>query len=193
MSGNLIAPIDTEMKTQRLEAKQYIPLSNQHLQDGDITIIGACATSFPKEVYEPLWNALLQQCESRCLRIRSIWMAEKGDHAARAPLNEDTMLDDQSPNDLALDLLHMVKIYRDEFKPPIVGFGHSMHVAAGARTHASPILRFAHPDRSDHWPGHLQDWNTAHIRCLTAARHLGLTRRSREVLPKLRSDEAMAP
>ena len=44
---------------QQLEAKQYIPLSNQVPSDGDVTLIGASATTFPKEVYEPFWEALV--------------------------------------------------------------------------------------------------------------------------------------
>jgi hypothetical protein len=31
-----------------LAIKQYIPLDNQNPEDGDITIIGACANGFPK-------------------------------------------------------------------------------------------------------------------------------------------------
>ena len=59
-----------------LQAKQYIPKDNQHPQPGDATIIGLHANGFAKEVYEPMWEDLLQCAERQNLRIRSIWMAD---------------------------------------------------------------------------------------------------------------------
>ena len=62
-----------EEDVQYLEAKQYIPLSNQQPREGDVTIIGTCAVSFPKEMYEPFWDELLTKCGN----VRSIWSVDK--------------------------------------------------------------------------------------------------------------------
>lgn len=115
-----------EEDVQYLEAKQYIPLSNPYPQEGDITILGAHAVSFPKEVYEPLWDDLLEQCEHHGFRIRSIWVADASNQSASGILNENTQGDDPSFFDYPRDLLHMVNIFREEFPQPIVGIGHSM-------------------------------------------------------------------
>ncbi|RMD41644.1 hypothetical protein DV735_g3482, partial [Chaetothyriales sp. CBS 134920] len=44
--------------TPRLAVKQYIPLDNLKPSTGDVTLIGAHANGFPKELYEPLWEEL---------------------------------------------------------------------------------------------------------------------------------------
>ena len=116
--------------TQYLEAKQYTPLDNPEPRESDITIIGTCAVSFPKELYEPLWDDLLTHCEGRGLRIRSIWAVDKSDHGASGVLNENTQGDDPSFSDLSLDLLNMINLFRDHMTLPIVGIGHSMGATA---------------------------------------------------------------
>lgn len=82
--------------------------------------------SFPKEVYEPLWDDLFDHCESHGIGVRSIWTVDKSDHGASGILNEHTQSDDPSFSDLARDLLNMINIFRDEMTVPIVGVGHSM-------------------------------------------------------------------
>ncbi|KAK5110328.1 hypothetical protein LTR85_001281 [Meristemomyces frigidus] len=109
-----------------LEAKQYVPLNNPHPQVGDITILAAHAVSFPKELYEPLWDDLLGECERNGLRIRSIWIADASNQGASGVLNEHTQGDDPSFFDYPRDLLHMINLFREEFPQPIVGVGHSM-------------------------------------------------------------------
>lgn len=38
--------------------KQYQSIDNLYPQPGDITVIVAHATGFPKDVYEPLWSGI---------------------------------------------------------------------------------------------------------------------------------------
>jgi pimeloyl-ACP methyl ester carboxylesterase len=115
-----------ETAIQYLEVKQYTPLDNINPQADDATIIGTCATGFPKELYEPLWDSLLTRCSLQGLRIRSIWCVDKSDHGASGLLNEATQGDDPSFCDLARDILQLVNVFRSEFTSPIVGIGHSM-------------------------------------------------------------------
>lgn len=115
---------------QRLGAKQYTPLSNPSPKNGDVTIIGFHATSFPKELYEPMWDDLLALSESQGFRIRSIWIADASNQNASGVLNEQTLADDPSFLDYARDILHMTNVFREHMVSPIVGVGHSMGGAA---------------------------------------------------------------
>ena len=128
-----------EEDIQYLEAKQYIPLSNPHPQNGDITVLATHAVGFPKELYEPFFDVFLQQSSTHNFRIRSIWIAEASNQGASGVINERTQGDDPSPFDYPRDLLHMINLFREEFPSPIVGIGHSM--GATALTH----LAILHP------------------------------------------------
>lgn len=44
----------------KLCVKQYIPKSNPNPKEGDVTIIGAVADAYPKEILEPMWEVLLR-------------------------------------------------------------------------------------------------------------------------------------
>ncbi|KAI6844671.1 toxin biosynthesis protein-like protein [Hortaea werneckii] len=115
----------------KLEAKQYIPLSNPHPKPGDITILATHAVSFPKELYEPLWDDLLShtnhdETAAIAFRIRSIWVIDASNQGASGVLNEQVQGDDPSFFDLPRDLLHMINVHRSEFPQPIFGIGHSM-------------------------------------------------------------------
>jgi hypothetical protein len=77
-----------------LSAKQYIPL-NRTPQKGDITILAAHASAFPKELYEPLWEDLLKQSEKAGYGIRSIWMADVANQGASYVLNENKIGNDR--------------------------------------------------------------------------------------------------
>ena len=110
-----------------LAVKQYIPLSNLDPSPGDITIIGAHANGFPKELYEPLWDDLLSQSElSSAFRIRSIWIADAAHQGQSYVLNEDKLGNDPGWFDHTRDLLHFINLYRNEMPRPIFGVGHSM-------------------------------------------------------------------
>ena len=109
-----------------LAVKQYVPLDNSNARPGDITIIGAHANAFPKELYEPLWDDLLVRLEERKLRLRGIWIADVAQQGQSGLMNEDLLGNDPSWSDHPRDLLHMINLKRDEMPRPLVGIGHSM-------------------------------------------------------------------
>ncbi|KAI1319661.1 Alpha/beta hydrolase family-domain-containing protein [Xylariaceae sp. FL0255] len=111
----------------QLHVKQYTPKDNPDPQPGDITILGAHANGFPKELYEALWADLHAQSvgpKSR-FRIRAIWVADISNQGYSGQLNEDILGDDPCWHDLSRDLLHLTNIFRAEMPRPIIGVGHS--------------------------------------------------------------------
>ncbi|KAK3900425.1 peroxisomal membrane protein LPX1 [Staphylotrichum tortipilum] len=113
----------------RLAVRQYIPLDNANPQPGDVTIIGAHANAFPKELYEPLWDELYQRSAQSGIRIRSIWIADMWNQGQSGVLNEGIMGNDPSWFDHARDLTALINQKRDEMPQPLVGIGHSMGAA----------------------------------------------------------------
>ena len=113
-----------------LSVKQYTPKSNPHPQPGDITIIASQANAFPKELYEPLWDDLLNYSSNLNstgkppFRIRSIWMADVAHQGSSYALNEQHLGNDPSWFDHSRDLLNLVNQCR--MPEPIFGVGHSM-------------------------------------------------------------------
>ncbi|CAG8982712.1 hypothetical protein HYALB_00000993, partial [Hymenoscyphus albidus] len=107
-----------------LAVKQYTPLDNLEPQDGDVTIIGAHANGFPKELYEPLWEDLHAQSKKNGVRIRSIWISDVAHQGTSGVLNENLLGDDPSWMDGSRDLLHMINHFR--MPTPLVGMGHSL-------------------------------------------------------------------
>ena len=86
-----------------LEVKQYAPRSNPEPQVGDVTIIGAHSNAFPKELYEPLWDDLLQHAnKTGAFRIRSIWFADVASQGASGILNEDKVGNDRKHSKASL-------------------------------------------------------------------------------------------
>ncbi|KAL2258926.1 hypothetical protein VTK26DRAFT_7573 [Humicola hyalothermophila] len=113
----------------RLAVKQYIPLDNPNPQPGDVTIIGAHANGFPKELYEPLWDELHKRFAKTGTRIRAIWIADMWNQGQSGVLNERILGNDPSWSDHARDLTHLINMKRDEMPHPLVGVGHSMGAA----------------------------------------------------------------
>ncbi|KAL2004065.1 hypothetical protein VTN02DRAFT_570 [Thermoascus thermophilus] len=120
------ATADSQEATLHLAVKQYIPLDNPDPKPGDVTIIGAHANGFPKELYEPLWEEIHARSKRNGFRIRSIWMADVAHQGQSGVLNENLLGNDPSWFDHARDLLHLINLKRDEMPRPIVGLGHSM-------------------------------------------------------------------
>ncbi|KAF2223157.1 Alpha/beta hydrolase fold-1, partial [Elsinoe ampelina] len=110
----------------RLAVKQYIPHDNPNPQEGDITILGAHANGFPKELYEPLWDALHARLSSQGIKIRGIWIADAAWQGYSSVLNEDLLGNDPYWTDHARDLFLLVNHFPSEFQRPIIGIGHSM-------------------------------------------------------------------
>ncbi|KAJ9638722.1 uncharacterized protein PV06_02146 [Exophiala oligosperma] len=109
-----------------LAVKQYIPKDNPNPQPGDVTIIGAHANAFPKELYEPLWDDIHARSKKNGFRIRSIWIADVAQQGQSSVLNEKLLGNDPNWNDHPRDLLHMINMKRDLMPRPLVGIGHSM-------------------------------------------------------------------
>ncbi|KAJ4419519.1 hypothetical protein N0V85_001000 [Neurospora sp. IMI 360204] len=108
-----------------LSVKQYIPKSNPNPQPGDLTIIGAHANGFVKELYEPLWEDLAKALSTRGIRIRSIFIADAAWQGQSGLINESSLGNDPSWYDHARDLLCVVNALRREMPRPLVGIGHS--------------------------------------------------------------------
>lgn len=109
-----------------LAVKQYIPKDNPNPQPGDVTIIGAHANAFPKELYEPLWDDIHARSKKKGFRIRSIWIADVANQGHSSVLNEKLLGNDPNWNDHPRDLLHMINMKRDLMPRPLIGIGHSM-------------------------------------------------------------------
>ncbi|EXJ71726.1 uncharacterized protein A1O5_05535 [Cladophialophora psammophila CBS 110553] len=109
-----------------LAVKQYIPKDNPNPQPGDVTILGAHANGFPKELYEPLWDDIHARSKSHGFRIRSIWIADVAQQGHSSVLNERLLGNDPCWNDHPRDLLHLINLKRDQMPRPIIGIGHSM-------------------------------------------------------------------
>jgi hypothetical protein len=120
------AAADSQEEVFHLAVKQYIPKDNPNPQPGDITIIGAHANGFPKELYEPLWDDIHARSKKHGFRIRSIWIADVAQQGRSSVLNEQFLGNDPAWNDHPRDLLHMINIKRDLMPRPLIGIGHSM-------------------------------------------------------------------
>lgn len=109
-----------------LAVKQYIPKDNPNPRPSDVTIIGAHANAFPKELYEPLWDDIHARSKEHGFRIRSIWIADVAQQGQSSVLNEQLLGNDPGWFDHPRDLLHMINMKRDLMPRPIIGIGHSM-------------------------------------------------------------------
>ncbi|KAH7017229.1 Alpha/beta hydrolase family-domain-containing protein [Ilyonectria destructans] len=110
----------------KLAVKQYIPLNNGEPRPGDVTIIGAHANGFPKELYEPLWDDLQKRAASYGFRIRAIWAADCWNQGSSGIFNERILGNDPSWIDHSRDLMNLINQKQSEMPHPIVGIGHSM-------------------------------------------------------------------
>ncbi|KAG4433916.1 hypothetical protein IFR05_010613 [Cadophora sp. M221] len=133
------ATANSQEEVLHLSIKQYTPLDNLQPQEGDVTIIGAHANGFPKELYEPLWEDIHARSKASGFRIRSIWIADVAQQGQSSVLNEGLLGNDPAWSDHPRDLLHMINHFRASMPLPIVGIGHSF----GANTLCN--LSLIHP------------------------------------------------
>ncbi|TKA67520.1 hypothetical protein B0A55_10140 [Friedmanniomyces simplex] len=110
----------------RLHVKQYIPKTNEHPKPGDVTLIGAHANGFPKELYEPLWDDLHERLQSHGRQIRGIWIADMASQGHSGILNESTLGPESSWWDHGRDLLFLINQFQEDMPHPILGVGHSV-------------------------------------------------------------------
>ncbi|SPJ72578.1 related to host-specific AK-toxin Akt2 [Fusarium torulosum] len=123
---HLAATANGDDDIPKLAVKQYIPHSNPNPQPGDVTIVGAHANGFPKELYEPLWDELFERAKQKNIRIRSIWIADVWNQSQSGGTNENLLGNDSSWYDHARDLMYLINQNQRDMPHPIVGVGHSM-------------------------------------------------------------------
>ncbi|GAP82435.2 putative toxin biosynthesis protein [Rosellinia necatrix] len=110
----------------RLHVKQYIPKDNPAPgRPGDVTVVGAHANGFPKELYEALWAELHARAPACGFRLRAVWIADVSNQGYSGQLNEAVLGDDPAWHDLSRDLLHLVNVFRADMPRPLVALGHS--------------------------------------------------------------------
>ncbi|KAG6248648.1 hypothetical protein E4U23_002826 [Claviceps purpurea] len=118
-----------------LHVKQYTPRNNPSPRKGDVTIIGGHANGFPKELYEPLWDNLLEELNKHGVRIRAIWIADCAWQGRSGVLNQQKGLLGNDPGwyDYSRDIIHMINRFR--MPRPLVAVAHSF--GSNALAHAS--------------------------------------------------------
>lgn len=109
-----------------LAVKQYTPLESGNKKQRSVTIIGAHANGFPKELYEPLWDDLFERLKDKNVYVRNIFIADVSHQGQSGILNEHKLGNDPSWMDHPRDLLMMVNYFKRDMKRPIIGIGHSM-------------------------------------------------------------------
>ncbi|SMY20566.1 unnamed protein product [Zymoseptoria tritici ST99CH_1A5] len=116
---------DDQEAVLHIAIKQYIPIDSTHEDEGDVTVIGAHANGFPKELYEPLWDDLYERLKAQNVKIRSVWIADVSHQGQSGVLNEHKLGNDPSWFDHPRDLFLMVNHFRKHMKRPLIGIGHS--------------------------------------------------------------------
>lgn len=110
----------------QIHLKQYTPKGRHGLRPGAVTIIGAHANGFPKELYEPFWEELYHKLKGQGQDVQSIWIADVAHQGVSGVLNEHKLGNDPGWFDHPRDLLHMINHFRKEMPRPLMGIGHSM-------------------------------------------------------------------
>ncbi|KAK4864779.1 hypothetical protein LT330_001402 [Penicillium expansum] len=106
-----------------LHVKQYTPRYEGPVPADAISLIAAHGLGLPKELYEPLWDELLEQAAG--FHIRGIWVADVASMNQSGIHNEDKLSMDCSWLDHSRDLFLMINHFREQMPRPLVGIGHS--------------------------------------------------------------------
>ena len=74
----------------QLCVKQYTPKHAGEAQPGDVTILACHASGYPKELYEPIWDGILENATRTVggFRIRNVWIVDVSNQNASGVLNE---------------------------------------------------------------------------------------------------------
>ena len=91
---------DDQEDVLHIAVKQYTPIEYSLVEQHGVTIVGAHANGFPKELYEPLWDELYDRLKAQNVRIRSIWIADVAHQGQSSVLNEHRLGDDRESSDL---------------------------------------------------------------------------------------------
>jgi hypothetical protein len=90
------ATVNGDDDVLQLCINQYTPLDNLDPRPGDITILAAHANGIEKELYEPLWDDVLEKVkEHGKFRIRNIWIADVAWQGESGVLNEQKLGNDR--------------------------------------------------------------------------------------------------
>ncbi|CAK96524.1 uncharacterized protein An05g01890 [Aspergillus niger] len=128
-----------------LHVKQYTPKNQAEPVPADaITIIAAHGAALPKELYEPLWDELLNQATG--FHIRSIWVADCASMNTSGVLNEDK---------LSMDY-HINANYNHLFSTPRFLDGSCAGPVPDDQPFPRPDAPSARGDRSQHGRQHNQ-------------------------------------
>ncbi|KAK5674700.1 hypothetical protein LTS10_012701 [Elasticomyces elasticus] len=153
----------------RLHVKQYIPKTNDQPKPGDVTIIGAHANGFPKELYEPLWDDLYGRLQKQGRNIRSIWISDVAGQGQSGILNEALLGPESSWWDHGRDLMFFINQSQDQMPHPIIGIGHSLSTFRRDvwPSRAAAAKKFASSKFYQSWdPRVLEKWNEYGLRDL---------------------------
>ncbi|KAI7914188.1 hypothetical protein M0657_008756 [Pyricularia oryzae] len=82
---------------------------------------------FSQELYEPIWDDILDQASAHGFRIRSIWMADMAWQGESGLVNKGKLGNDPSWADAERDIYQMINHFR--LPAPMVGIGHSLGAA----------------------------------------------------------------
>ncbi|KAK6499626.1 hypothetical protein TWF481_009991 [Arthrobotrys musiformis] len=84
------------------------------------------ANCYKPELYEPFFEALVEEYEKKGTKIRSIWIADFHNQGDSGVLNERKLGGDVSWYDHSRDLLSLIMHLQNGFPRPIAAIGHSM-------------------------------------------------------------------
>ncbi|KAK5707749.1 hypothetical protein LTR97_000287 [Elasticomyces elasticus] len=160
----------------RLHVKQYVPKTNDQPKVGDVTIIGAHANGFPKELYEPLWDDLYGHLQKQGRNIRSIWISDVAGQGQSGILNEALLGPESSWWDHGRDLLFLLNQFQDQMPHPIIGIGHSLSTLRRDvwPSRAAAAKKFASSKFYQIWdPRVLEKWNEYGLRDLPTEQYPG--------------------
>ncbi|KAI2679619.1 hypothetical protein CBS147355_4101 [Penicillium roqueforti] len=113
----------TQEDVLKIHVKQYTPKHEGPVPADAITFIAAHGVGLPKELYEPLWDELLERTNG--FHIHGIWVADVASMNQSGIQNEDKLSMDCSWMDHPRDLFLMINHFREQMPRPLVGVGHS--------------------------------------------------------------------